>query len=99
MDDHTRIQQDARLIILRALFDQVTDTLYSSFLEGTLRQFGIRKDREWLHDELRWLADRGAVTLIEVGTVLVATLTEKGARHVEREIAIEGVSRPSRRRD
>ncbi len=97
MENTNIIQEDARLIMLRALHDQVNDTLYSSYLDRVLRTFGIAKDRAWIHDEMRWLADRGAVTLIEAGSVLVATLTEKGARHVQREIAIEGVTRPSRR--
>ena len=97
MDMAQLIREDARLIVLRALSEQTDDTLHSGFLDASLRLFGIRKDRAWLHDELRWLSDRGAITLIEDGTVLVATLTEKGQRHVDREIAIEGVSRPSRR--
>ena len=42
------------------------------------------------------LRERGAVTVLEIGTVQVATLTEKGHRHLRREIAIEGVKRPSR---
>ena len=99
MDDNSLIHRDARLIILRALYGQTDDTLHTGFLDQTLRSFGIKKDREWIHDEMRWLADRGAITVIEAGSVLVATLTEKGARHVDREIAIEGVARPSRRRD
>lgn len=99
MNDATMIQQDARLIILRALSEMTDETLHTNFLDQKLRVFGIKKDRDWINDELRWLADRGAVTLVEAGSVLVATLTEKGARHVEREIAIEGVARPSRRRD
>jgi hypothetical protein len=40
--------------------------------------------------------ERGAVSLIDAGTIKIATLTEKGARHLDREIAIEGVQRPSR---
>lgn len=99
MDDTSMIQRDARLIILRALHEQTDETLHTNFLDQKLRSFGIRKDRDWINDELRWLSDRGAVTLIEAGSVLVATLTDKGARHVDREIAIEGVARPSRRRD
>jgi hypothetical protein len=49
-----------------------------------------------VHDELAWLRERGAVSLIDAGTIKIATLTEKGARHLDREIAIEGVQRPSR---
>ena len=99
MDMHQLIRQDARLIMLRALAEQTDPTLHSGFLDAKLRTFGIKKDRSWIHDELRWLEDRDTVRLIEAGTVLVATLTDKGQRHVDREIAVEGISRPSLRRD
>ncbi|MDT9702016.1 hypothetical protein [Streptomyces sp. P17] len=100
MIDYAKImREDARLIILKGLSEQTNESLHSGYLDLLLRRFAIEKDREWIHDELRWLAERGAVTLIEAGTVLVATLTTKGARHLKREIAIEGVSRPSRKDD
>lgn len=97
MDMAQLIRQDARLIILRALSEQTDSTLHSGFLDACLRAFGIRKDRDWIHDELHWLEDRGAISLIEAGTVLVATLTDKGQRHIDRELAIEGVKRPGLR--
>lgn len=97
MDMAQLIRQDARLIILRALSEQTDNTLHSGFLDATLRTYGIRKDRDWIHDELRWLAERGAVSVIEAGSVLVATLTDKGQRHIARELAIEGVKRPGLR--
>lgn len=90
------IREQARLVVLRALAGQVDERLNSDLLLPQLDLFGIRKDRAWLHDEMRWLADMGAVTLFEAGSILVATLTEKGRRHLDRHIAIEGVQRPSR---
>jgi hypothetical protein len=45
---------------------------------------------------MRWLQTMGALTLIEAGSVLVATLTETGRQHLDRVIAIEGIQRPSR---
>ena len=96
MDWDTLNRQEARLIILKALAEQADETLHSGMLRDWLYTFGIRKDRAWVHDELAWLADMGAVTLVEAGSVKVATLTEKGHRHLQREIAIEGVKRPSR---
>lgn len=92
----TIIREQARLIVLKALAAQTDETLNSDLLVYELQSFAIRKDRAWLHDELAWLADMGAVTLLAVGTVKIATLTAKGARHLTREIAIEGVQRPSR---
>lgn len=92
----TVMREQARLIILKALRAEVAETLNSDLLVHELSRFAIRKDRGWVHDELAWLKDRGAVTVIEAGSIKIATLTEKGARHLDREIAIEGVQRPSR---
>lgn len=92
----TIIRQQARLIILKALAAQIHETLNSDLLVHELRPFGITKDRGWVHGELAWLKEMGAVTLREVGSVKVATLTEAGARHLAREVSIEGIQRPSR---
>jgi hypothetical protein len=92
----TVMREQARLVILKALRGQVDETLNSDLIVHELQRFAIRKDRGWVHDELAWLRERGAVTLIDAGTIRIATLTEKGARHLDREIAIEGVQRPSR---
>jgi len=91
------LREEARLIILKALAEQHDETLISSLIERELRErFGIRRDRSWVHGELDWLAEHGAIAVKDEGTVKVATLAEKGKRHLDREIAIEGVKRPSR---
>lgn len=95
-DMDTLIREDARLIILKALAAQVDERLHSGYLGEELARFGIDRLREWIHGELDWLAEMGAVTLLKPGTVVVATLTEKGHRHLRRAIVIEGVKRPSR---
>ena len=94
----TFMREEARLIILKALAAQQDESLGSEMLRLELRTFAIRREREWVHDELHWLAQMGAVTVTEAGTVMIATLTEKGARHLAREITIAGVMRPSRSR-
>lgn len=96
MNMDTLIREQARLIMLKSLAAQIDETLNSDLLVHELRPFGINKDRAWVHDELAWLKDMDAVTLIDAGSVKVATLTHKGARHLAREIVIEGVQRPSR---
>ncbi len=95
-DMDTLIREDARLIILKALAAQVDERLHSGYLAEELSRFGIDRPREWIHGELDWLAEMGAVSLLTPGTVVVATLTEKGHRHLRRAIVIEGVKRPSR---
>ncbi len=93
---NNQVRPDARLIILKALAKQSDERLHSGFLQTELAELGIDREREWVHGELDWLEGLGAVTLKKVGTVVVATLTEKGHRHLRRVIEIEGVSRPSR---
>lgn len=94
---YARLQREqARLIVLRTLAEDTHGSQNSDLLLHELRRFAIRQPREWLHDELRWLETMGAVTLTSAGSLLVATLTEKGQRHLDREIAIEGVQRPRR---
>jgi hypothetical protein len=95
-DMDTIIREDARLIILKALSGQIDERLHSGYLAEELSRFGIDRPREWIHGELDWLAEIGAVTLLKPGSVIVATLTEKGARHLRRGIVIEGIKRPSR---
>jgi repressor of nif and glnA expression len=94
--ENAQVRPDARLIILKALAAQTDERLHSGFIGEELKRFGIDRPREWIHGELDWLAEMGAVTLLKPGSVVVATLTEKGARHLRRALVIEGVNRPSR---
>ncbi len=94
--ENDTIRPDARLIILKALAAQTDERLHSGYLAEELLRFGIDRPREWIHGELDWLAEMGAVTLTRPGTVVVATLTEKGARHLRRAVVIPGINRPSR---
>lgn len=89
------ISEEARLIILRELDKQPDGRLSSSLLTSVLESFGITRSRDWLHDELRWLAEIGAVAITDVASVRIASLTAKGRDHVERRIVIEGIKRPS----
>jgi DNA-binding transcriptional ArsR family regulator len=89
------ISAEARLIILRELLEQSDGRLNSELLRATLETFGITKSRDWVHEELRWLADIGVVRVSDAGTVRIASLLAKGRDHVERRIVIEGIKRPS----
>lgn len=94
--EHQSVRPDARLIILKALAKQVDERLHSGFIQKELADLGIDRPREWVHGELDWLQQIGAITLIKRETVVVATLAEKGHRHLRRVIEIEGINRPSR---
>ena len=91
------ISQEARLIILRELAEQPGYSLNDAMLQEVLKTFGINRSRDWLLDELRWLADVNAITVREAGTAKIAILGQKGRDHVEYRIVITGVKRPSPR--
>ena len=87
------IREEARLIILRELSEQANYSLGETLLQAVLEQFAISRSREWIREELRCLAELGAVTLSQAGSVTVARLTDKGADHVAGRLRIEGVKR------
>ena len=89
------MREHARLIMLRALAGEANGALNSAALQDHLQLFGIAKPREWVHEELRWLADIGAIAVSEIETVRIAVITRKGLDHVERRIVIDGIKRPS----
>lgn len=89
------LREHARLIILRTLAAEHNASMNSAMLQEHLESYGITKPRTWVHAEMAWLADMGAVTVKDAGTVRVATLTEIGLRHVERKTLIEGIKPPS----
>lgn len=92
----TIIELEARLVVLRTLAEQADSRLNSSLLRDDLAErWGINRTRDWLHVQLGFLADIGAVTLADMGSVKIATLTARGLDHVERRIVLDGVKRPS----
>ncbi|MBL8575120.1 MAG: hypothetical protein JNM13_15705 [Hyphomicrobiaceae bacterium] len=95
MTPQEMVRQEARLIILRALAGEPDGRLNSSLLQSTLEAFGLTRSREWVHEELAWLADVAAIAVQDIASVRVASLTDKGREHVERRRVIEGIKRPS----
>jgi len=90
------MERETRLVVLRVLAEQPDQRLNSSLIEEQLREaWAINRTREWLHTQLRYLADIGATTTTEAGSVLIATLTRRGLDHVERRLMLDGVKKPS----
>lgn len=90
-----RIAEDARLIILRELAVQIDGRSNEVILHRVLDAFAIRRSRDWVRTQLRVLEELDAISVVENGTVFIATLRKAGRLHVERYGVIEGVSRPS----
>lgn len=94
--DYAELQrEEARLVLLKELSLQANESLSSSMMEPALRIFAIYQDRPWIHQQLDWMANMGAVSVVDAGTVKIATLLPAGWRHLRREQFIEGIKRPS----
>ncbi len=91
------LNEDARLVILKALADDRDYSLNETIIDAALARFGHRGSREWIRTQLRKLEELDAVSITEAGSVLIATLTRNGLDHVEMRAVIEGVRRPSPR--
>ncbi|MBL4785100.1 MAG: hypothetical protein JKY49_06700 [Cohaesibacteraceae bacterium] len=91
-----KINEDVRLVILRALYDQTDYKLNSAMIGLVLEGFGHTCSRDYIHNQLNWLScDTGAIVVEEISSVRIAKLTSIGRDHVERRRVLPGVERPS----
>lgn len=95
MSFDTYLTEDARLVVVRELARQTDGRLNETLLTKVLDTFGHRRSRAWLRTQLRAMADVGAISITEAGSVMIATITQAGLDHVERRAVIEGIARPS----
>ena len=72
------LRKDVRLVALRVLIEMPSYRANSSVLTNVLDQFGHAVTRDQVKTELRWLEEQGLVRIDAAGSVLVATLTERG---------------------
>lgn len=90
------MEKEARLVVLRTLSEQPDRRLNSSLLRDDLAdRWAINRSRDWLHVQIAYLADIGAVLVVDVGSVKIATITGRGLDHVEGRAILDGVKRPS----
>ncbi|GHT90043.1 hypothetical protein AGMMS49545_02240 [Betaproteobacteria bacterium] len=88
------LRKDMRLVILRTLSEMPRYTGNSSVLTNLLSEFGHAVSRDQVKTELSWLTEQGLVTIESVGSVLVATLSERGQDVAEGRAVVEGVAKP-----
>jgi hypothetical protein len=91
--------EEARLVILKALAGQTNGRLNESMIQTELELFAVNRSREYIRTQLRWLAQEArAVILTQVRGVMIAELSEQGANHLSRKFPIDGIKPPSRRK-
>lgn len=91
------IAEDARLVLLRLLNEDVGYALNDSILRSALADFGHNFSRDRVRTELRWLEEQGLLSLNSVGSVLVAKLSDRGADVAAGTARVDGVKRPGPR--
>lgn len=95
MTDYRRfVAEDIRRIVLEELARQPGYRLNDDLIMRVVEAHGHVKPRDYIRAELDWLEKAKAVTLTEVGGIVIAELTERGLEHVERRKLIAGVARP-----
>ena len=91
------IREEQRLVLLRLLHEMPRYQSNSSLLTSGMEGFGVAMTRDQVCTELNWLKEQGCLELQEAGSVLVATLTNRGADAATGMAKIHGVKRPSPR--
>lgn len=89
------LRKDVRLVALRILTEMPSYRANSSVLSSMLDHYGHAVTRDQVKTELRWLGEQGLLTIDEAGSVLVATLTERGQDVAAGRARVDGINRPS----
>lgn len=88
------LRHDQRLVILRLLAELPAFTSNSSVLASLLGQFGHLMSRDQIKTEIRWLEEQGLLRVEQTESVLIVTLTERGADVAAGRARVDGVKRP-----
>lgn len=91
------MNEDERLVILRALEQDLGYSHNESILHSVLERFGHKCSRDKVKTHLTWLQEQGLLTLETVGNIYVATITQRGADVATGRAMVPGVRRPSPR--
>jgi len=99
MSFENHLAEQRRLIILETLSKVHDRTLNDSLLARPLRIAGHNVTRDVIRNDIRYLAENGAVVRTDAMGFVVAELTERGDDHVSSRTILDGVARPGARRD
>jgi hypothetical protein len=89
------LRQDQRLVVLRILSELPQYRSNSSVMASLLGEFGHHPSRDQVRTELVWLGEQNLIKVEDIGSVLVVTLTERGADVAAGRASVPGVSKPS----
>ncbi len=88
------LAEDRRLVILRVLADLPAYRTNSYLLQTLLRQWGHEPSTDQIKSDLAWLEEQALVSVEQLETVHIATLTTRGADVAAGRAQVPGVKRP-----
>jgi hypothetical protein len=88
---------DIRLVILRALEQDLGYSHNESIIHSVVERFGHKCSRDVIRTQLCWLREQGLVTIEDVAGYMVATITLRGADVACGRATVPGVKRPNPR--
>jgi len=91
------LKEHLRITVLRLLDEQADYSLNESLINDLSTGFGFNPSRDRLRTELAWLEEQGLVENDDMGGLIVATLTQRGADVATGRVTVPGVKRPNPR--
>lgn len=88
---------DIRLVILKALEQDLGYSHNESILHAIVEKFGHHCSRDMIRTQLSWLQEQCLVTIEDVAGIYVATITQRGADAATGKATVPGVKRPGPR--
>lgn len=88
------LRHDQRLVMLRILSELPQYRANSSVITSLLGEFAHHPSRDQVKTDLVWLGEQGLLKVEDIGSVLVVTLTERGADVAAGRSSVPGVSKP-----
>lgn len=85
---------DIRLVILRALAEDLNYSHNDSIIHAIVKKFGHNVARDVIRTQLHWLKEQCLVTIEMVSDTYVATITQRGVDVASGSATVPGVKRP-----
>lgn len=91
------VDEDRRLVVLLLLEQSEAYSSNEYLLSAALPGFGHQVSQDRLRSDLAWLAEQGLVTVEQLGSLHVATATQRGLDAAAGRAVVPGVKRPAPR--
>ena len=89
------LEQQRRLVILRALAEAASYSANTSLLADVVDHLGVPSSRAQVEGAVSWLAELGLVTCREIATVRIVQITERGLDVAAGRAVVPGIKRPA----